>query len=83
MPLIEANPDAVAITYAHSLFHLLMNQGGQKPEEAASVSENPQTKEEIQALIDNLDMKLAKGELSEAVYNRLVEKWQKRLDEMG
>lgn len=35
MPLIEANPDAVAITYAHSLFHLLMSQGGQKTVEDA------------------------------------------------
>ncbi|MBE2267559.1 MAG: SPFH domain-containing protein [Anaerolinea sp.] len=50
---------------------------------AAPAPANPQTKEEIQALIDSLDMQLATGKLTEAVYNRLVEKWQKRLDEMG
>jgi membrane protease subunit (stomatin/prohibitin family) len=85
------NPDAAALQQQLAQNQLMMqqmmmnmmNQGGQKPQQPASVSENPQTKEEIQALIDNLDMKLAKGELSEAVYNRLVEKWQKRLDEMG
>lgn len=29
MPLIEAQPDAVATTYAHSIFHLAKNAGGQ------------------------------------------------------
>jgi membrane protease subunit (stomatin/prohibitin family) len=85
------NPDAAALQQQMAQNQLMMqqmmmnmmNQSGQKSEQAAAVSENPQTKEEVQALIDNLDMKLAKGELSEAVYNRLVEKWQKRLDEMS
>lgn len=35
MPLIEAQPDAVAMTYARSLFHVLMAQGGQPAVEAA------------------------------------------------
>lgn len=52
------------------------------PEPAPVAPSNPQTREEIQALIDNLDMKLATGEISEAVYNRLTEKWQERLDTM-
>lgn len=62
-----------------------MGQGGQQGQPSAqqAASSNPQTKEEIQALLDSLDAKLASGEISEAVYNRLVEKWQKRLDEMG
>ncbi len=66
------------------MMQMMQNQQGNRPAEqaAAPVSDNPQTKEEVQALLDNLDMKLAKGELSEAVYNRLVEKWQKRLNEM-
>jgi membrane protease subunit (stomatin/prohibitin family) len=62
----------------------MQNQGGQSPQEAAApAAANPQTKEEIQGLLDLLDAKLASGEISESVYNRLVEKWQKRLDEMG
>jgi membrane protease subunit (stomatin/prohibitin family) len=85
------NPDAAAMQQQLQQQQMMMNQmmmqmmqknaGG---EQAASrpVSDNPQTKEEIQALIDNLDMKLAKGEISETVYNRLVEKWQARLNEM-
>jgi membrane protease subunit (stomatin/prohibitin family) len=50
---------------------------------ANAPSNNPQTKEEIQALIDNLDAKLMSGEISEATYQKLVDKWQKRLDSMG
>jgi membrane protease subunit (stomatin/prohibitin family) len=63
-----------------------MMQQNQQPQQAstpAAPAANPQTKEEIQALLDSLDMKLASGELSEASYNRLAEKWQKRLDEMA
>ncbi len=44
---------------------------------------NPQTKEEIQALLDNLDMKLANGEISEQAYNKLAEKWAQRLKDLG
>ena len=37
----------------------------------------------IQAMIDSLDVKLANGELSEAVYNKLVAKWEERLKQLG
>lgn len=67
------------------MMQMMQKQGGQgeAAQPAAPVSDNPQTKEEIQALLDNLDMKLAKGELSEAIYNKLVEKWQQKLNNMG
>ena len=42
----------------------------------------PRTVEEIQALLDALDMQLATGQISEATYQRLVEKWQKRPEEL-
>nr|MBN1228530.1 SPFH domain-containing protein [Anaerolineae bacterium] len=51
-----------------------------QPETAQSKS--PTTKTEIMALIDSLDMRLANGEITESAYERLVEKWQERLDEM-
>ncbi len=54
-------------------------QGGQQQAAAPS---NPQTVEEIEALIDNLDMRLANGEISEKIYERLVEKWEKKLDDL-
>ena len=62
----------------------MMNKqsGGDAPTAAAPPSDNPQTKEEIQALLDNLDMKLSKGEISEAIYTKLTEKWQAKLSSM-
>lgn len=64
----------------------MMQQNAQQAapaQPAAAAPANPQTREEIQALIDNLDARLVAGELSEATYNRLVEKWQARLDSMS
>ena len=58
-------------------------QPQQQQQQQESASASPTTKAEIQALLDNLDMRLANGDLSETAYNRLAEKWQKRLDEMG
>lgn len=55
------------------------NQGGGQQ---AAPAANPQTRDEIQALIDGLDMKLASGEITEAVYSRLVSKWEERLKSM-
>lgn len=67
---------------------MMMNNQNQQqpaptPAPTPSSSNNPQTKEEIQALIDNLDAKLMSGEISEATYQKLVDKWQQRLDSMG
>ncbi|MDZ4671684.1 MAG: SPFH domain-containing protein [Phototrophicales bacterium] len=68
---------------------MMMNQMNQNPQAPATTPEpttpssNPQTKEEIQLLIDNLDAKLMTGEISEATYQKLVDKWQTRLDSMG
>lgn len=49
---------------------------------AAPQAAAPTTKAEITALIDSLDMRLAAGEISESTYDRLVGKWEKRLEEM-
>jgi membrane protease subunit (stomatin/prohibitin family) len=62
-------------------------QQPQQPAQAAppaqAAASNPQTKEEIQQLLDTLDARLMSGEISETIYNRLVEKWTARLDELG
>ncbi len=74
------NPEAAAIQQQLQQQQMMMNQmmmnmmqkgGGEQPP-SAPASDNPQTKEEIQAMLDSLDMKLTKGEISEDVYNRLV-----------
>jgi membrane protease subunit (stomatin/prohibitin family) len=60
-------------------------QGGAAPSapSAPAAAANPQTKAEVQALLDNLDVKLASGEISEAIYNKLSAKWEARLKELG
>jgi membrane protease subunit (stomatin/prohibitin family) len=58
-------------------------QGGQgNAPQAQSAPANPQTKAEVQALLDNLDTKLMSGELSEDTYKRLHDKWEKRMQEL-
>ncbi len=49
---------------------------------APAAPANPTTPAEVQALLDSLDMRLANGELSEAVYQRLHDKWDQRLKDM-
>lgn len=41
------------------------------------------SREQIQQAIDNLDLRFSMGEISETAYNRLMQKWQDRLKEMG
>jgi len=57
-------------------------QAPAQPATTSAAPASPQSKAEVQAMIDNLDMKLAMGEISEAIYNKLVAKWQTRLDSM-
>ena len=56
-------------------------QGQQKP--ASGTPAQPQTKEEIRAFLDQLDMRLANGEISEDLYKKMSEKWEARLKELG
>jgi membrane protease subunit (stomatin/prohibitin family) len=70
------------------MMQMMQNQQNQKAEQAAAPAKqaapaNPQTKEEIQAMIDSLDAKLASGEITEAVYNKLSAKWEQRLKDLG
>ena len=61
---------------------------GQKPaapaggEAASAASGSPTSAAEIQALLDSLDMRLAKGEIDQATYGKLTDKWQARLKDM-
>ena len=61
-----------------------MQQPAQRPApEAPAAPAVPRTAEEIQATLDNLDMRLAAGEISEETYNKLYAKWEARLKELG
>lgn len=88
------NPDAAAMQQQMMQQQLMMQQmmnqmmanqvNQQQPQQASTgaAPANPQTKEEISAMLDSLDMKLASGEISEDVYNRLYAKWQERLSQL-
>ena len=59
-----------------------MQQGGQQAAPAAAPA-TPTTAAEIQATLDNLDMRLAAGEIGEDTYNKLYAKWEAKLKELG
>jgi len=59
-----------------------MQQPAQQPAAPAAPAV-PTTAAQIQATLDNLDMRLAAGEISEATYNKLYAKWEARLGELG
>ena len=65
----------------------MMGQSMQQPAQgapaAAAPPATPTTKAEIQATLDNLDLRLANGEISESTYNKLYAKWEAKLKEMG
>ncbi len=57
-----------------------VNQGGGG---GGGASASPQTAQEIQALLDNLDMRFANGAISEETYKSMTAKWQERLSKLG
>jgi membrane protease subunit (stomatin/prohibitin family) len=59
-----------------------MMQQGQGGASAGSGVASPQTKEEIQALLDQLDARLLAGDISQEMYERLQQKWQERLNSL-
>ncbi len=88
------NPEAAALQQQLQQQQMMMQQmmmqqmmqnqqaGGQQSSGAGGAPQTPQTKEQILAMIDSLDMKLANGEITEETYNRLVAKWQERLSQL-
>lgn len=58
-------------------------QSGQQQAGAAAAASTPQTKEQIQQMLDNLDLRFANGQISEDTYKSLSAKWQERLKELG
>lgn len=66
------------LTMQQMMMNMMQNQtqGGA----ASAVQTTPQSKEEIQAFLDQLDMKLLAGEITKDVYDKLYEKWQSRLN---
>lgn len=83
------NPDAAALQQQQMMMNQMMmnqmmqqNQGGQQPAQQAAPAV-PQTADEIRAYLDQLDVKLASGEITEGTYDKLYKKWEARLKELG
>lgn len=67
----------------------MMGQAMRPPAQAAPAAAaapaapaTPTTPVEIQTMLDNLNSRLATGELSEKIYEKLYSKWEKRLNEL-
>ncbi|MFW5696344.1 MAG: HEAT repeat domain-containing protein [Phototrophicaceae bacterium] len=56
---------------------------GRPPTSSPSADPASFDAQQVRAMLDQLDMRLASGEISEATYNRLVERWQARLRDLG
>jgi hypothetical protein len=65
--------------------HTAPPQPAQPAPPAPQVGANsaPLTRQQIEQAIDNLDLRFGNGEISEAQYNRLIQKWQDRLNTMS
>jgi len=63
----------------------MMGQAMQQSQQAqpGAAPATPQTVDEVRAFLDNLDMRLAAGEITEDTYNKLHAKWTERLEELG
>jgi membrane protease subunit (stomatin/prohibitin family) len=72
------------------MMEMLKNQAAQNapaapapaPTPATPAVAAPQSKAEIQAMLDSLDLKLASGEINQATYDKLTAKWEERLKGM-
>lgn len=62
-----------------------MSGGGQgaanQQQTAAESSGAPQSRADVTAALEKLDLRLMNGEISESLYNTLKEKWEAKLDE--
>ena len=64
------------------MMEMMGNQDSGQSSSSSAPAAAPATRSEIEAAIDQLDMRFMNGEISEDVYNRLLGKWQTKLDGM-
>lgn len=53
-----------------------------RPQPATQPDPANMTAEQVQAMLDQLDIRLANGEISEATYQRLAQRWEERLKQL-
>jgi len=73
----------MGVAMAQMLSQSMQQPGRQPAPEASAAPAAPKTVEEVRATLDNLDMRLAAGEISEDTYKKLYAKWEARLKELG
>lgn len=74
---------AMGLTMAQMMAQAMQKPSGPtEPGAAPAAARTPQTAEEIQALLDNLDAQLANGAISEETYHRLYARWEAKLKEL-
>ncbi|MEO0561372.1 MAG: SPFH domain-containing protein [Chloroflexota bacterium] len=66
------------------MMNQMMNQNQPQQQQAAPAapSSAPQTLAEVQQILDDLDMKLMNGEISETIYTKMYQKWEARMADM-
>jgi membrane protease subunit (stomatin/prohibitin family) len=74
---------AMGMSMAQMMGQAMQQQPQQQQQPQAAAPATPQTAADVQAMLDNLDMRLAAGEISESVYEKLYSKWEQKLKEMG
>ncbi len=74
---------AMAQMMSQSMQQPSQQQSGQQQSQAGGGQPTaPKTAEDVQNMLDNLDMRLMNGEISEDLYNKLRSKWEGRLEEL-
>ena len=73
----------MGVAMAQMLSQSMQQPAKQQAPAASAASGTPKTVEEVRATLDNLDMRLAAGEISEDTYKKLYAKWEARLKELG
>ncbi len=65
------------------MMQMMQQHNNENASPAASAPAQPQTAAQVKTLLDQLDVKLANGEISEDLYKKMTEKWEARLKELG
>jgi membrane protease subunit (stomatin/prohibitin family) len=73
----------MGVAMAQMLSQSMQQPGRQPAAEAPAAPAAAKTAAEVQTTLDNLDMRLAAGEISEDTYKKLYAKWEARLKELG
>src|SRR5579859_6766908 len=64
------------------MMQMMQQHNGNANAAPGNAPAQPQTVEQVKALLDQLDVKLANGEITEDLYKKMSDKWEARLKEL-